>query len=779
MVSFLKKRKTLRAIKKFFRAANYLTVAQIYLRDNFLLNQPLRAENIKPRILGHWGTCPGINFVHAHLNSLICDSNQKTMFIVGPGHGFPAVQANLFLDGTLHKFYGKEYARDKTGIENISKLFSVPYGFPSHSSPETPGVIVEGGELGYALSVAFGAVLDKPDTLAVALIGDGEAETGPTATSWHLSKFLTKNDGAVLPILHLNSYKISGPTIFGRMSDADLQKLFEGYGYQPLFVDHNKLGDDGIHDKMYETLRTSLRNISAIRSFDDGSFQKYPMIILRTPKGWTGPEKFAGKKVAGNHLSHQVIFNNLHHNKKQLGSLDDWLRSYNFSELFGVDSGFDKDLLSLIPRDVVRMGDRHDVHAGARPLRLPSVSSILQSSQKHSYNSMKCLGVFLSALAKKNPRHFRFFSPDETYSNRLDQIFRATKRAWTLPIYDWDDDLHNRGRVIEMLSEHALTGAMQGYILTGGSALLATYGAFAQIISSMVDQYTKFLQIARNVKWRRPVAAMNFILTSSLWQQEHNGFSHQNPGFVHDMLSRHTNFIEVFFPSDAYTSVHTASILFKEKSKVNVVCVGKHDMPLLLSQTEAKKQAQNGIMIWEKYSDAGVPDIVLGASGDYMSGEVVMASKILRQLLPKLNIRLVNISSFTGAGIGRSGGELTNHSFKKYFPPSIPIVYNFYGYTETAEGVFFNYNTTQKQLSVHGYTEQGSTTTPFDMLVRNQADRYSLVKSVAQKLAQYNRLDTKIAHEIQNKMNAILAQHGRYIRKHMVDVPPIASINLD
>ena len=540
-------------IKKFVRATNYLSVGQIYLQNNFLLKDKLVFDDIKSRLLGHWGTCPGINFVYACLNNLIIKTDAQMMFVLGPGHGFPAIQSNVFLEGTLGKYY-REAKLDAEGISYITKNFSWPYGFPSHSSPMTPGVILEGGELGYSLSTAYGAVLDNPDLIVSCLVGDGEAETGALATAWHLSKFIDPaTNGAVLPILHLNGYKISGPTIFGRMKNADLKSLFKGYGYEPIIVEGK---GDKVYEKMVEALDTAYAAIRKIqkearenpdRKLDD--YFHFPMIVLKTPKGWTGPKFLAGPKIEGsgdkiegNALSHQVVGKETKTDKSQLKMVEKWLHSYKFEELFDIQSGFTKDILDLVPKEGLRMGDNQKAFGikkgdTSRDLILPKVENFetkIAEAGTVPTGAMKKIGQYLAEVVKLNQhqRNFRLFSPDETYSNRLQDMFQETTRSFVGKIEEWDKDMSRDGRIIEMLSEQSLQGMAQGYILTGRFAIFTSYEAFIPIVSSMADQYSKFLKVARKTEWRGDVPSFNYILTSTGWRQEHNGFSHQNPSFM-------------------------------------------------------------------------------------------------------------------------------------------------------------------------------------------------------------------------------------------------------
>jgi xylulose-5-phosphate/fructose-6-phosphate phosphoketolase len=550
-------------LSKFIRAADYLSAIQIYLQDNFLLAEPLRPEHIKERLLGHWGTCPGINFTYAHLNRAIKAHDLNMMFVLGPGHGFPAIQANLFLEGTLAK-YDERAPRSAEGLAYMTKHFSWPYGYPSHSNPEAPGVILEGGELGYSLSTSYGAILDNPDLIVACLVGDGEAETGPTATAWHLSKLIDPaKNGAVLPIVHLNGYKISGPTFYGRMSNDELTDLFRGYGYEPHFVDASVEAD--VHARMIEVLDGAIAGIRFTQHCArEGTLRevpRWPVIILRTPKGWGSIKELDGKRIEDNHYSHQVIAELARTSDEHRKALEQWLRSYNFNELFNGDVFVD-EIEVLVPRPERRMGDNSHTMGGERafkPLNLPELSNYqvpytcrIDDPNCGEESSTERIGQYLRDVVRMNEatRNFRLLSPDETYSNKLQAIFEATTRSFVWPRRDWDKDLSWDGRVLEMLSEHSLQGLMQGYVLTGRHAVFASYEAFVQIVASMMDQYAKFLHVAREIPWRGDIASLNYLLTSSSWQQEHNGFSHQNPGFIDDVLQRQGCFTNVYFPAD-------------------------------------------------------------------------------------------------------------------------------------------------------------------------------------------------------------------------------------
>jgi xylulose-5-phosphate/fructose-6-phosphate phosphoketolase len=771
-------------IKKFVRATNYLSVGQIYLQDNFLLKEKLSFDHIKSRLLGHWGTCPGINFVYACLNNLIIKTKAEMLFVLGPGHGFPAIQSNVFMEGTLGKYY-KEAGISESGIAYITKNFSWPYGFPSHSSPMTPGVILEGGELGYSLSTSYGAVLDNPDLIVACLVGDGENETGASATAWHLSKFIDPaKNGAVLPILHLNGYKISGPTIFGRMKNADLKSLFKGYGYEPIIVEgHN----DKVYEKMVQALDTAYSQIRKIqkearenpdRKLDD--YFHFPMIVLKTPKGWTGPKYLAGPKIEGsgdkiegNALSHQVVGKETKTDKSQLRMVEKWLRSYKFEELFDAETGFVKDITDLIPEEGLRMGDNPKALGikkgdNSRDLKLPNIDNfetIIERPGEAPTSAMKKIGEYLAEVVKLNQdqRNFRLFSPDETYSNRLQDMFRETNRAFAGLIEDWDKDMSRDGRIIEMLSEQSLQGMTQGYVLTGRFGVFASYEAFIPIVSSMADQYSKFLKIARKMDWRGDVPSFNYILTSSGWRQEHNGFSHQNPSFIDEILLKKHEFINVYFPADANTSVLVMEKCLKSKNEINIIVAEKTLEPIWLSATQAKEEVANGISVWEFASDAD-PDVVIVGCGQYLVKEALAAVMILRTEVPEAKIRFLNILELSPNTVSKKN-KLTDDEFAHYFTKDKPAIFNFHGYPETLQQILFYYQNSMDRLTVHGYMESGSTTTPLDIHIRNKTDRYSLFIEAVQKLSVDGVLGLEKANALVRKYESKIKDHKDYIMR--------------
>jgi len=704
------------------------------------------------------------------------------LFIMGPGHGFPAIQSNLFIEGTLGKYY-PEATQNESGVGYIIKNFSWPYGFPSHSNPGAPGVILEGGELGYSLSTAYGAVLDNPNLIVAAVVGDGEAETGPTATAWHLNKFINPAEsGAVLPILHLNGYKISGPTIFGRMSNKDLKSLFSGYGYLPYIVEGKAL-----YQKMADTIEECYTEIRAIQekarrlSADEAEREKidsprFPMIILKTPKGWTGIKKLHGQKIEGNCLSHQVTAPEAKTNKVELKALEKWLRSYKFDELFSSDGGFIEEIKSLVPPPELRMGDSRHAHGGdkvTKNLVLPDILPFTEDATKPGTigsSSMRRAGAYLKEVFARNKNNFRLMSPDETYSNKLDEVFKETPRAFMWPIKKWDKDLAPNGRVIEMLSEHSLQGITQGYVLTGRHAIFASYEAFIQVVTSMVDQYVKFMKVAREIPWRGEVPSLNYILTSSGWRQEHNGFSHQNPGFIDNILQKHGCFIHVYFPPDGNSTLAVLKKVLESRNEVNIIVAGKTLEPRWLTPELSERSLERGLMIWDFASDKN-PDIVLSAAGDYLTKEAMAAIDLAKREYPALRVRFVNIIELSALGIGNEQCRAQFHDFEDYFTNDKPVIFNFHGYPETLKQVLFDYvhKGDGGRFSVHGYLENGSTTTPFDMQVRNGTSRYHLVKEIFETLGKNNVVSHDFAGQITKKYDDKLSEHRKYIEKNGVD----------
>lgn len=769
-------------IKKFIRAANYLTVSQIFLQDNFLLERPLIFEDIKPRLLGHWGSCPGVNHVYAHLLNMqkqldFAKSDLKTAFMLGPGHAFPALQANLFLEETLSKF-DINAARNLSGIKYISKNFSWPGGFPSHASPFTPGVILEGGELGYSLSTAFGAVLDNPNLVITTLIGDGEAETGTIAASWHLNKLIDPvENGVVLPILHLNGYKISGPTIFGSMSDFELIQFFHGAGWEPKIVDEYSAEDFDL--ELSNAFSNAFRDISRIKFGRNNKFIRLPMIIMRSKKGSSGLKENNGQKIEGNSLAHQVPLLKAKTDKNELKKLEDWMKSYKFDELFDYERGEFKEWLNdFLPESSSRIGRNRfiDANLNFKELKLPEITEGLGEKSL----AMNAVGGLLGKVFEKNPDNFRFFSPDETYSNKLDAIFEATSRSWQREIKPWEKDLAKNGRVTEILSENCLQGLLQGYILTGRHGVLTSYEAFAPIISSMMDQYAKFLAQSKEVKWRGDLASLNYILTSTGWRQDHNGFSHQNPSFIDEVLCRENGIGQIFLPADDNSAVVSISKMLKSRNNINVLVAGKTPEPRYFSLESARKQLENGgIFIfdswknqgttdWDSISEDDEPDLILAASGDYLFKETVAALQVLLHDVAQVKIRLVYVQALCGKGIGTFENVLSKSDFGKIFTKDKPVIFAFHGYAKTLKSILFDYENPAR-IQINGYEEKGSTTTPFDMLARNKVSRYDIAVRALNLVNKGDEVFESLAKEYRKRQDDAL----RFARENSVDAPEI------
>lgn len=767
------KKPTLGNVKEYFRLVNYLAAAQIFLRDNFLLERPLTADDIKPRLLGHWGTCPGINFVYAHLNYLLSEQKRDLMYVVGSGHGFPAIQANLFVEGTLSHYY-KDIPHNAAGMAKIIRDFSWPYGYPSHVNPGAPGCILEGGELGYSLSTSYGAALDNPDLTVVCLVGDGEAETGPTATAWHANKFLDPaTSGAVLPILHLNGYKISGPTIYGRMSDEELTALFEGYGYEVHIVDQDK-GE--IFGTMARTLRKAFGSIDKIhakaRSGKEVIKPRWPMIIMRTHKGWTGVKKVHGKDAEGNYLSHQVMLTLAKSDDEERQQLADWLGSYKISQLFDAKKGFADGIKALIPAKNHRIGMNRHANGGAirKKLALPDFGKLAFPVAKPGNQeglAMNALGEAMRDIIKKNgkKRQFRLFSPDETTSNKLDAIFEATNRISQWPLLPHDEHYGRTGQVIEMLSEHTLQGLMQGYILTGRYGVFTSYEAFLQIVSSMTDQYAKFLKASGEFPWREPVAPFIYLLSSLGWRQDHNGYSHQNPSFISNILEKHGNLAKVYFPIDVNSALAVFEKCLQDEESINVIVCGKQEMLQWLTHRQARKYLESGIALWDFVSDPR-PDLVIAGAGGDTTQEALAGLALVREHFPEARVRFVNIMEMTAIGVADPRSQTTQKDFDAYFTADKPVLINYHGYTADIKHLLFDSTNNTTRFSVHGYEENGSTTSPFDMHIRNRTSRYHILLWASEQLLAAKLTNKKHARAVAKKVEKILVDHRAYIRAH-------------
>ena len=761
--------KDIQKIQSYIRAANYLSVAQIYLQDNFLLERPLKSEDIKPRLAGHWGTCPGINFVYAHLNYLVKKHKQDTIFVLGPGHGMSALQANVFMEGTLEKYY-KKATRDENGIAYIAKEYTWPYGFSSHVSPEIPGAILEGGELGYSLGLAYGAVMDNPDLIAACLIGDGEAETGAIAAAWHINKLLDPaTNGAVLPILHVNGYKISGPTIFGRMSNREMEELFSGYGYEPFVVE----GDEGdkLHEDMMQTLEICYQRIKAIQEEahkNPKAFRpRFPMIIMRTPKGMTTVKEMRGKKIEGTILSHQVVMPTVKGDEEELRAFEAWMKSYRFEELFDKKKGFSQEIMDLVPDENYLISNNPHVFGKTyKPLVLPDGKKLQKDVKKPGEiqsNAMRMAGVFLKevfALNKKN-NNIRLMSPDETYSNRLDNVFEVTGRGWVWPHHANDKDITRDGKVMEMLSEHNMQGLSSGYVLTGRHAAFTTYEAFAQIIASMAHMHQKFLKYTLRMPWRQDIPSLNYLLTSTVWRQERDGYSHQNPGFISGMLEKHNDFVKTYFPVDDNSMLAVLEETFASKNQMNLITANKTPEPRWLTYSQAKDALTQGLSTWDFASDAN-PQVVVVGVGDYMTRESLAAIELIKQEAPEIRMRFVNILRLAAACECEDEFHPQIPHAEKYFTLDKPVIVNFHGYPEAMQSILFNVKNPGR-FSVHGYREWGGTTTAFDLLIRNKTDRYHLAIDIAEKAAKEGVISAQKKQSLIDSYQKALKDHYTYI----------------
>jgi xylulose-5-phosphate/fructose-6-phosphate phosphoketolase len=730
----------LEALDRWWRAANYLSVGQIYLLDNPLLREPLRPEHVKPRLLGHWGTTPGLNLIWAHANRLIRERDLDAFFIAGPGHGGPAVVANAYLEGTQTEVYSG-LTLDEAGIRQLFRQFSFPGGIGSHATPETPGSIHEGGELGYALTHAFGAVFDNPDLVVFCVVGDGEAETGPLATSWHSNKFIDPvRDGAVIPILHLNGYKIANPTVLARIPEDELRALFVGYGYEPYIV----AGDDPatVHRLLAETMDRVADDIARIQAAAraaaqaEGERRRWPMIVLRTPKGWTGPKVVDGLPAEGSFRSHQVPLADVRNNREHLAQLDEWLRSYRPDELFDEDGTIRPDVAALSPRGPRRMSANPHTNGGLllRDLRLPDFRDYAVKVEKPAVDSAeatKVMATFLRDVIASNPDNFRLFGPDETASNRLTPVFEATNRTWDAQILPTDDHLAPDGRVMEVLSEHLCQGWLEGYLLTGRHGLFNCYEAFIHIIDSMFNQHAKWLKMTREIPWRRPIASLNYLLTSHVWRQDHNGFSHQDPGFIDYVVNKKSEIIRVYLPPDANTLLSVADHCLRSRHYVNVIVAGKQPALTYLSMEDAILHATRGIGIWPWASnDEGDPDVVIGSAGDVPTLEALAAVALIREFLPDLRVRFINVVDLMRLQDSTEHPHgLTDREFDALFTADRPVIFAFHGYPWLIHRLTYR-RANHGNLHVRGYKEEGTVTTAFDMVMRNDLDRFHLVMDV-------------------------------------------------
>lgn len=769
----------LRKIDAYWRAANYLSVGQIYLRDNPLLKEPLRPEHIKQILLGHWGTTPGQNFIYAHLNRAITHYDATMLYISGPGHGGPALTSNTYLEGTYSELY-PQVTRDEAGLKKLFKHFSFPGGISSHASPQIPGSIHEGGELGYSLSHAFGTVFDHPDLITACVVGDGEAETGPLATAWHSNKFLNPvSDGVVLPILHLNGYKISNPTVLARISHEELEQLFKGYGWMPYFIDANEPLD--AHQQMASTVDTVIKQIQSIKkNAKHGDRPRWPMIILKTPKGWTGPKEVDGLKIEGTFRAHQVPLPvSATEPSAHLQDLEKWLRSYKPEELFDESGQLLPELAELAPKGEKRMGSTPYANGGMllKPLVMPDFTKYQLDVPKPGSiqaSSMRTLGPFLRDALKFNDdaQNFRIFSPDETLSNRLGAVFETTDRTWDASKMPSDEFLAPTGRVMDaMLSEHQAEGWLEGYLLTGRHGVFHSYEAFIRIIDSMLNQHAKWLKMANELPWRHDIASLNYLLTSHVWRQDHNGFTHQDPGFIDHIVNKKGETIRVYLPPDANSLLSTMDHCLKTKNYINLVICGKHEDALqFLDMDAAIKHCTDGIGVWEwASSDKGQePDVVMACAGDVPTAETLAAVAIMQKYLPGLKVRVVNVVDLMRLQPeSESPHGLSDEKYDEIFTKDKHIIFAFHGYPWLIHRL--TYRRTNRNLHVRGYKEEGTITTAFDMAVLNNIDRYNLVIDTIDRLPQTGAEGQNLKVKLQKK----LAQHREYINEHGVDMPEI------
>jgi len=768
----------LRLLDAYWRAANYLSVGQIYLLDNALLHEPLAAEHVKPRLLGHWGTTPGLNFVYAHLNRAIKARELNAIYVTGPGHGGPGLVANAYLEGTYSEVY-PHIGRDEVGLRRLFRQFSFPGGIPSHVAPETPGSIHEGGELGYGLLHAYGAVFDNPDLVAVCVVGDGEAETGPLAASWHSNKFLnTARDGAVLAVLHLNGYKIANPTVLARIPRAELQALLEGYGYAPHFVE----GDEPatMHQLMASTLDEVLDEIAAIqrRAREDGDSvrPRWPMIVLRSPKGWTGPKEVDGLPAEGTFRSHQVPLAAVRTNPEHRAQLEAWLRSYRPRELFDEGGALREELAALAPAGERRMSANPHANGGLllRELELPDFRDYgvtVPTPGTTTSEATRVMGVFLRDVMRANGENFRIMGPDETASNRLGAVFEATDRCWQDERIASDDHLAPDGRVMEVLSEHLCQGWLEGYLLTGRHGLFNCYEAFIHIVDSMFNQHAKWLKVTREIPWRRPIASLNYLLSSHVWRQDHNGFSHQDPGFIDHVVNKRAEIIRVYLPPDANCLLSVADHCLRSRNYVNVIVAGKQPALNYLTIEEAVLHCTRGLGVWEWASsdDCVEPDVVLACAGDIPTLETLAAAAILREHTPELRVRVVNVVDLMRLEPDSEHPHgLSDHEFDALFTTDRPVIFAFHGYPALIHRLTYR-RANHPNIHVRGYKEEGTTTTPFDMVMLNDLDRFHLVMDVIDRVP---RLEERAAHLRQKMVDARL-RHRAYTREFGDDPPDV------
>ena len=770
----------LRRMHAYWRAANYLSVGQIYLLKNPLLREPLKIEHLKPRLLGHWGTTPGLNFIYLHFNRLIKKLDLNVIYITGPGHGGPGMVGNTFLEGTYSEFY-PHIPQTEDGLHKLFKQFSFPGGIPSHVAPETPGSIHEGGELGYSIAHAFGAAFDNPDLLVSCVVGDGESETGPLAGSWHSNKFLNPvRDGAVLPILHLNGYKIANPTIPGRMTDAQLTQLFAGYGYKSYFVEGHE--PETMHQLMAHTLDTVVAEIHSIqaaaRTGKAAGVPVWPMIVLRTPKGWTGPKFVDGKPVEGTWRAHQVPITDFASKPGHLKILEEWMKSYKPEELFDANGKLIPELAELAPKGNRRMGANPHANGGLllKDVAMPDFREYAVDVPKPGreiQEATRVLGKLLRDVMKLNAetKNFRVWGPDETASNRLDALYEATGKIFMEPIIDTDENLSTTGRVMEILSEHMCQGWLEGYLLTGRHGFFSCYEAFIHIVDSMFNQHAKWLKVTRDIPWRRPIASLNYLLTSHVWRQDHNGFTHQDPGFIDHVVNKKADVVRVYLPPDANTLLSVADHCLRSRHYVNVIVAGKQPALQWLDMESAVEHCTMGIGLWDwACTDDGVePDVVMACAGDIPTLETLAAVDLLRQHFSDIKIRVVNVVDLmTLQTSAEHPHGLPDSEFNSMFTTDKPVVFAYHGYPSLVHRLTYR-RKNHDNLHVHGYKEEGTTTTPFDMTVLNELDRYHLAGDVVDRVPRLQPINAHFKQFLRDR----LVEHKQYIREHGDDIPEI------
>jgi xylulose-5-phosphate/fructose-6-phosphate phosphoketolase len=763
----------------YWRAANYLSVGQIYLKDNPLLERPLTLDDVKPRLLGHWGTTPGLNFLYVHWNRLITERGLNMMYIIGPGHGGPGLVANTFLEGSYSEIY-PHIEQNKDGIKRLFRQFSWPYGIPSHVAPETPGSIHEGGELGYSLIHAFGAAFDNPDLIVSCVIGDGEAETGPLATSWHSNKFLNPaTDGVVLPILHLNGYKIANPTVLARIPHAELEELMRGYGYEPFTIE----GDDPeiLHQQAAAVFDTMMDRIAAIQKAarEEGKTDRptWPMLIVRTPKGWTGPKIVDGKPVENTWRAHQVPLDKIRENPEHLRQLEEWMRSYKPEELFDEKGHFRTDLADIAPKGRRRMGMNPHANGGMllKPLKVPNFREFevkIDGRGQKDVESTRVLGHFLRGIMQMNldDRNFRVFGPDETASNRIADVIDGTGKTWVAETLAVDENLSPTGHVMEVLSEHMCQGWLEGYLLTGRHGFFSCYEAFIHIIDSMVNQHAKWLKTTREIPWRKPIASLNYLLSSLVWRQDHNGFSHQDPGFIDHLMNKKADVVRVYLPPDANSLLSVADHCLRSRHYINLIVAGKQPAPQWMTMDEAVSHCMTGVGVWPWASNGdGDPDVVIACCGDVPTMEALAAVTILRERIPDLKMRVVNVVDLMALQPTEEHPHgLADEEYDRIFPPDTPCVFAFHGYPWLIHRLTYRRHN-HDNLHVRGYKEEGTTTTPFDMCVLNNIDRFQLTLDVVRRVP---KLASQFAATEQWYFENI-QKHRLYVSENGDDLPEI------